>query len=66
MITLTKPQRQNHCPPIIITLEFRAKEIDLLSAAIDEMMMQFNDAKSGELQTIQAKLYKRGATRFIT
>jgi len=30
------------------------------------MMMQFNDSKSNELEIIQAKLYKRGATRFIT
>tara|TARA_R110000824_G_scaffold209550_2_gene395388 strand:- start:544 stop:732 length:189 start_codon:yes stop_codon:yes gene_type:complete len=58
--------RQNHCPPIVDDLEFTSKEIDILSTAIDAMMMQFNDAESNELEIIQAKLYKRGATRFIT
>ena len=58
--------RHNHCPPIVDDLEFTAKEIDILSTAIDAMMMQFNDAESNELEIIQAKLYKRGATRFIT
>ncbi len=61
-----KNPRQNHCPPIVDDTEFTAREIDILSTAIDAMMMQFNNSKSNELEIIQAKLYKRGATRFIT